>query len=166
MGGHIIVGATIVTYHFVHFQMEGQRHIAACAVRRPSTAAALEHRTVATAIEKHYGLLSLLESGFYLVAQSWREGGWHQAFAAQFSHVFHHNFGHRHLAKALVHGYIAIFSLLGVGISLYGGGGSAEEHLCPCLMCHEDGGIACMIARSRVLLFIARFVLFVDDHQT
>ena len=52
VGGHIIVGATIVTHHFVHFQMEGQRHIAACAVRRPSTAAALEHRTIATAIKK------------------------------------------------------------------------------------------------------------------
>ena len=85
----------------------------------------------------------------------------------QFLHVLNDNLGQFNPRKALRHLHIAILvHLAGIEIGLNGRCGRAQQYPRAHLVRQDDGRVAGVVARGRVLLLITLFVLFVHDDET
>ncbi len=161
--GHTILCSTIMAHKFVDALMEREAHVAAGAARRPATSATLEHGRIAAAILEEDGLPTAGQSMAHQFGESGREGRLHHFAPLEVLHIGHLNLGHQHVAVAVEHLDQGILPLLRVVVGFAGGSGRAEQRFCPKHRSHHDGRVASMVARSRVLLLVARFVLFVDN---
>ena len=125
----------------------------------------LQYRRIATTVLKQYSLLMVFNSRLHLLNQSGRERCFHQFFASQFLDILHHDFGQCYIAIARQHLHQTEFTRHGVVIRLHRRCSRSKQHLGPHKLCQHDGCITSLVPRRRVLLFITRFMFFVNNHK-
>ena len=157
--------AAVVATHLLQAYMECERHIAVYAARRLSADRALKQRRIATAV---------LEKDHLLVVRQCLLHTRHQRIAEMVVHLltmvlpFEVNKGYpRQLQSGITlrEAHQPILTGHRIVVGLHRRRSRAEQHLRPLPSRQHHRHTAGMVARSRILLFITRLMLFVHHHQ-
>ena len=101
-----------------------------------------------------------------LLDKGLRKGAYDAAFVALARHVDDLNLGHRYVVETLCQADEGIFSCKSLVVGLDTWRCAAEQDFGAVHRRKHDSGVAAVIARSGVKLFVACLVFLVDDHQT
>ena len=157
--------AAIVAGEHVGVLVIGERHVAVLALGHPAALAAAHHRGITTAILEQDDLLVILQRMAAVTEQLTREHAVHLALSPGLGSIDEFHLGHGDVAIAGEQFHQPILSGHGAVIDLDGWRGTPQQRLGAVHLRQHDGGIATIVARSRVLLLVTAVVLLVDDDK-
>ena len=147
--------------------MVGEAHITILAFGHPTAGVALHHGSKPSAVLKENDLLFTFQTLPNMLEQERSKGTFHPLGTLQFLDVQGHNLRQFYLPKTLLELHKGI--LMGdcsMIPALQGGSGCTQKGTCTIPCRQHQGGIACVVAGSRVLLLVGVFVLLIHDDQS
>ena len=142
-----------------------ETYITILASGNPSTYITLDRRSISTAVLEKDDLLALFQGRLYGLKKLRTERAFHQTLPLKFLHIHYLYTGQLYILESCFQSDKSVFSRLYIIITFQTRRGGAQQHLCPTLMGKHYGGIAGMIARSRVFLLETLLMLFVNDNK-
>ena len=154
-----------MTSELIELFMIGERDIAVGTFGHPSAILTREHRRKSAAILKQNHLISRSQRLINGLQQLRREKPFHDFAAPQILHIHHLNLRQLNVLVTRCQPDEPIFPADGVVIALHRRRSCAQKRLRTILIGQDNGRTPRVIAWRRLLLFKARLVFFVDNHQ-
>ena len=146
--------------------VEGEGHVAVGASGHPSALLALNERRVAATILKENDLFFSVQCFLHDFDEARGEHPMHEAFSLCLFGINDFDGGQHHVSVSLGELHVTVTFFVGKVVHFERRGGGAKQRFCSAHLGEHDGGISGVIARGRLLLFVALFVLFVHDDES
>ena len=143
----------------------GQRYVAPCTFRHPSTGSALGDRCISPPILEQNDLLARVQGIAHGLQHPSAEVALHVALLVGFAEVHQFDFRQRGTAEPFQKRHMNRPLRLHGPTRLQGRCGRSEQHGCPVQSPQHRRCIPRLVTRCRILLFVAGIVLLIDHDQ-